>query len=233
MANSKKKQLSNAEQVELDQKKSEQKKANNKKYRLQNLEKTKAYNKQYRLQNLEKIKADKKVYNLKNSEKITAYNKEYHSLNIEKVKAHNKNYYLQNIEKKKQYQLKNSERIKIWYNKYEKQRRQIDPMYCVIQNLRRRIRHQCHAIKLEKNFVTIEALGCNTLEFKQHIQGKFQDGMTWDNYGKNGWEVDHIKPISLATTLEEVHLLNHYTNLQPLWGPDNWKKSNKYTELSI
>jgi hypothetical protein len=99
-------------------------------------------------------------------------------------------------------------------------------MYRLICNLRRRVRQHCRAIGLGKNFKTITALGCSAQEFKQHFEGLFQNGMTWDNYGI--WHVDHIKPISLATNEQEVFELNHYTTLQPLWGKDNLKKGNKY-----
>ena len=72
----------------------------------------------------------------------------------------------------------------------------------------------------------MDALGCTSLELKQHLELKFTEGMNWDNYGR--WHVDHIKPISLATTEQEAIQLSHYTNLQPLWAEDNLKKSNKY-----
>lgn len=51
--------------------------------------------------------------------------------------------------------------------------------------------------------------------------------MTWDNYGiyngtlNYGWDIDHIKPTSLANTEQEIIELNHYTNLQPLCGYTN------------
>ena len=71
-------------------------------------------------------------------------------------------------------------------------------------------------------------LGLNLAGFKSYMESKFQDGMTWENYGQ--WHIDHIKPISLATTEQEVMELNNYNNLQPLWAVDNIKKSNKYEE---
>jgi hypothetical protein len=55
--------------------------------------------------------------------------------------------------------------------------------------------------------------------------------MSWDNYGNNketDWSIDHIIPISSATTLEEFYKLNHYTNLRPLWHIDNMKKGNRF-----
>ena len=51
--------------------------------------------------------------------------------------------------------------------------------------------------------------------------------MTFDNHGLHGWHIDHITPLSTATTEEEIIKLCHYTNLQPLWAEDNLAKSNK------
>ena len=53
--------------------------------------------------------------------------------------------------------------------------------------------------------------------------------MSWSNYGKNGWEIDHIIPCSLfnlTNDLEQKECFN-YLNLQPLWMLDNILKSNK------
>ena len=71
-------------------------------------------------------------------------------------------------------------------------------------------------------------LGCTIAEFKAYLESKFQDGMTWDNYG--GWHVDHIKPCSLFQ-LEldsEQRACFNYLNTQPLWASDNLSKGNKY-----
>ena len=51
--------------------------------------------------------------------------------------------------------------------------------------------------------------------------------MTWDNYGKYngefsyGWDIDHIITLSSAGSIEELNLLNHHTNLQPLCSKVN------------
>ena len=50
--------------------------------------------------------------------------------------------------------------------------------------------------------------------------------MTFENYGS--WHLDHIKPLALAESEEDVILLNHYTNFQPLWAIDNFKKGSIY-----
>ena len=53
--------------------------------------------------------------------------------------------------------------------------------------------------------------------------------MTWENYGLKTWHIDHIKPLSLAKSMQDVidQKLMHYTNLQPLWAKENISKSNK------
>ena len=39
--------------------------------------------------------------------------------------------------------------------------------------------------------------------------------------------LDHIVPLSLGETEEEIIALNHYSNFQPLPPKDNLKKNNK------
>ena len=71
-------------------------------------------------------------------------------------------------------------------------------------------------------------------EFKLYLESKFEDWMTWENrvlYNGEfnyGWDIDHIIPVSSAKTEEEILLLNHYTNLQPLCSKVNRdiKKNN-------
>jgi bacterioferritin-associated ferredoxin len=83
-----------------------------------------------------------------------------------------------------------------------------------------------------KNKKTLEYLGCSVERLKEHLEEKFADGMTWENYGRYGWHIDHIKPISLfdLSQEEEIKKACHYTNLQPLWAEDNMKKGAKYNE---
>ncbi len=65
----------------------------------------------------------------------------------------------------------------------------------------------------------LNSVGCTKEEFKAHIESQFVEGMSWDNWTKDGWHIDHIIPLSRGGT-------NHYTNLQPLWAIDNLSKGN-------
>jgi len=63
--------------------------------------------------------------------------------------------------------------------------------------------------------------------FRKHIESKFKNGMTWDNYGS--WHIDHIKAVYYFNleNEEEVNQCFNYLNLQPLDAIDNLKKGIK------
>jgi len=68
-------------------------------------------------------------------------------------------------------------------------------------------------------------------ELKQHLESKFQPGMSWENYGKYSWHIDHIRPKSSFSfnSTEDLEFKQCWSlsNLQPLWATDNLKKYNK------
>lgn len=101
-----------------------------------------------------------------------------------------------------------------------------DLMFRLRSNLRSRIKSILKKKRLNKNNSFIKYLGCTLPEFKAYLESQFAEGMTWDNYGHNGWVIDHIIPISRATNEDELYKLNHYSNLQPLWEKDNMIKSD-------
>ena len=199
----------------MSYKNKEKQKQYNKEYRLKNKEKIKQYNKEYRLKNKEKIKQCRKKYRLKNKEKQKQYEKKWRLNNKEKAN-----------QKCKEWRLKNKEYSKKYLSKYEKKRRKIDPNFKLIKNMRTRI---WFALKRKyKSKSTIKLLGCSIEECWQHLESKFQPGMTRENHGL--WHVDHIKPCSsfdLRCPVQQLACF-HYTNLQPLWAIDNIKKGAKY-----
>jgi hypothetical protein len=82
-------------------------------------------------------------------------------------------------------------------------------------------------------------LGCTAAEFREYIESLFKSTFTWANHGTK-WELDHIFPLSLAKTVEELYQLNHYTNIRPLLKSRNRskcakmpRKSNKASQADI
>ena len=67
----------------------------------------------------------------------------------------------------------------------------------------------------------------------KHLESKFKEGMSWDNYGKGGWEIDHIYPLSRfdIKSKEDPNFKKAWalSNLQPLWKQENIRKGNKIT----
>ena len=63
-------------------------------------------------------------------------------------------------------------------------------------------------------------------EFKQYIEAQFVEGMTWNNI-----DIDHILPCASfdMTNKKEQHKCFHYTNLQPMFRPENQSKGAKIT----
>jgi hypothetical protein len=123
------------------------------------------------------------------------------------------------------------ESYKIYQNQYHIVRKSNDPLYKLTTNIRSLIgnsfKRSCNG-EFIKSKKTEEILGCTLEEFVKHLQSKFTEGMTLENYSE--WEIDHIIPLASAKTEEEIHKLNHYTNLQPLWKSDNRSKSDKLTK---
>ena len=88
---------------------------------------------------------------------------------------------------------------------------------------------------------TEEILGCTFEEFKTHIEKQFLNWMSWENYGNVceqidyncSWDLDHITPISSAKTEEDIYLLNHWSNFQPLCSKVNrYDKKDNIIEVT-
>lgn len=110
---------------------------------------------------------------------------------------------------------------------YKKQRIKTDPIFRFKCSVRRCIRDAFKRRNKTKSEKTLKYLGCTWNEFMDYIEKQFQPGMSFDNYGFDGWHIDHIVPLATAKTEEQVAKLNHYTNIQPLWAKDNLSKGAK------
>jgi hypothetical protein len=117
--------------------------------------------------------------------------------------------------------------------KHTKARRAIDLGFKVKSNIRNAM-----WAALRNNIKaghTIELLGCPIEDLRSYLENLFQPGMTWDNYGKYGWHIDHIIPLSYFdfNDPEQQKRAWHYTNLRPMWAIDNIKKGNKIFEVQL
>ena len=192
-----------------------------KEYAQQNKEKIKEYKNQYYSINEEILKNKKREYYLINKEILKSKRNDYYNLNKEKTKNKNKEYYLSNKSDINKYALK-----------YRKQRINNDPKYKIISNIRNLVKISIIKNGYTKKSKTHEIIGCSFIEFQKYIELQFEPWMNWSNNGiytgiyNETWQLDHIIPISFGKTEDEIIILNHYTNFQPLCSRKNLEKSN-------
>lgn len=171
-------------------------------------------------------KDNNKKYYDEHVEYYEEHNRIYNSEHEEQIKESSKKYYWNNKEKINTFSLEYSrnhkERVNETARVYTLKKRHENPLFKLGKNIANNISSSLKAKRVIKRKKTVEILGCSIPEFKKHIESQFEDWMSWDNYGgyNNGlnqtWDIDHILPVSSATTEEELLKLNHYTNLQPL-----------------
>ena len=145
---------------------------------------------------------------------IQNYTKNYRKINKDTMSQQHKKYYKTH-----------KEQINKWRKEYSRNRRKNNIQYKIRLNLSIRMWQSLKGICKSKP--TLKLLGCSIEFLKNYLESKFNEGMTWKNYGQ--WHIDHIKPcfsFNLSNP-EEQRKCFHYTNLQPLWAADNLEKSNK------
>lgn len=121
---------------------------------------------------------------------------------------------------------------KTYNNQYLKNKRETDSSHRLEVNIKSRTHHGLRNSETRKSVSNVYLLGCSYKQLRVYLESLFTEGMSWDNYGKGGWEVDHIKPCASfdLSDLKQQRICFHYTNLQPLWRIDNRKKSDKFKE---
>ncbi len=160
------------------------------------------------------------------TENWLAKNPDYHRLQRIKRREERRIY-------NKKWKEKNPEKFLLTKHAYRARKRKEDSLYRIINSLRCRLYNTI--IKEYKSQSTLELLGCSLEELKIYLESLFQEGMTWENYGKFGWHIDHIKPCAAFNLLdlEEQKKCFHYTNLQPLWWAENIRKGAKFDEKDL
>jgi len=123
---------------------------------------------------------------------------------------------------------------RIYMRVWEKNKRDTDPSYKLLKNMRNRL---WSALKSNsgtpaKGGHTMELCGCTILELRAHLEKKFTDGMTWDNYGEV-WHCDHIIPCASwdFNSVEQQQICFNYANLQPLFVTENLSKGANFNDI--
>jgi len=192
-------------------------------------ERKKIRDKQYRETHKEQIKATHKAWRDKNRERLNAIAREKYKENPQAFKQRKDKYVSSHQEEVKasrhRYNIENRQKR----TDYERNKRQNDPVYRFRSSFRSLLGQYTRGKGYKGNKTIYEILGCDFDFFLEYIQGKFEEGMTLENYGhsEGKWNIDHIIPIATAKTDEDIEKLNHYTNLRPMWASENYKRPRK------
>jgi predicted DNA-binding transcriptional regulator AlpA len=159
--------------------------------------------------------------------------KKWRDNNREYMSIKSKTWYEQNKEHRKQYlkeyREKNIDKIRKTKRDYERNRKASDPLYKLISNFRTAIYTVLKESNVDKYGHYFDVLQYTPEELINHLEKQFKDDMTWDNYGI--WHVDHKLPITSFDIQEmgdeEFMKCWCLDNLQPMWGEENIRKSNK------
>jgi hypothetical protein len=181
----------------------------------------------------ERYKYNKKWKN-DNHNKVIEYNKIYRNNNINSIKEKRKINYINNKEEILKYQSEYKKRNppnKNTINSLFNKKYQNDELFRLRHNIRTLIRQSIKNGGYSKNSKTIDIIGCSFEQLSEHLNNnpygfKYEDKL---------YDVDHIIPISNASTEEEILKLNHYTNLQllPSEYNRNIKKSSEWNPLDF
>ena len=202
--------------------------------------------KKYNAENKERISQNKKEYYEKNKESLLEYKKNYKQQNPDKIRLSNKrwreinkdlimNYYKNMSEEEKiernkstkKWRQENKESVNFQRNEYKKRRLKNDILFALKHNITSSLLFSLRRKGFTKRSRTNEILGCSFEEFKNYIESKFENWMNWENRGlyngelNYGWDIDHIVPLSIAESEDDIIRLNHYTNLRPLCSKIN------------
>lgn len=183
-------------------------------------------------ENMEKAKERGKIKYLINPEYYKRRSKLYASKNPERKKESDRKWRKSNPEKyrenKKRWNQLNPEKISIYMKKAHDKTRST-PKGKLNHSISSAITISLSGEKRGRHWETLIGYSLDIL--MKHLEKKFKSGMTWENYGKNGWHVDHIIPKS-AFNFEkpeddDFKKCWSLKNLRPLWAKENLIKHDK------
>jgi hypothetical protein len=188
-------------------------------YREENKQYYSEYGKKYRTENKDYFAEYGKNYRVENKEYFQEYSKEYREENKDYFQSYGKEWRKENRE---------------YLNKYMKDRKDQDILFRLRCDFSSSI---CNSLKKigtsKRNRGWETLLGYSRHQLKEHLEKLFEPWMNWDNHGRykiggeRRWHIDHIIPLSSATTEEEMLHLWRLENLRPLEATENISKGKK------
>jgi hypothetical protein len=173
-----------------------------------------------------KILSKSHEYYIKNSEWIAEKKKIYRKNNPHIAKL----WWAANPQKVAEYKERHRPNFKIWAKKHREKykhdlRRKVNSVISstIYKNLKQNNGKQGES--------WTKMLPYSVEQLMRHIEKQFYGGMSWENYGKYGWHIDHKIPRAAfnfrAYTDIDFKKCWALKNLQPMWAHDNHVKRDK------
>jgi len=198
-----------------------------------NPEKKRVKSNEWRKNNPEKVRVNVSRWVKNNPEKARASNARWRKNNPDKCLANAYRWRNNSQAEYKAYLIRWHEANPGYSTNYTRERRSIDLNFKIAGNIRAAMGMaiRCNS----KSGHTVELLGCSIEFLRVYLENQFMDGMTWDNYGRYGWHIDHVIPLSHFDMSDPKQQKRawHYTNLQPLWAKENMSKGAKIIERQL
>lgn len=196
-------------------------------YRLENRDRDRLKEAEYRKQYPDKVRAAQLKHIASDPEGYKRKKRAYYDANVERTKARARAFYEATKERQmeltKKWKARNPEAWKE-ITKRSKEKACSTPVGRLARNVSSRVRSAFTNRGYTKRSKANAILGCDWEFLKQHIERQFLPGMTWEKMGSE-IHIDHIVPLDAAETEQDVLLLNHFTNLRPMWAEENIRKS--------
>ena len=224
--------------------------SDSKKYRNECRQCCNARYRRWRLEHHDRCRELGQRYRSQHREELAKYNKEYQQAHLDKFREYNKRYrekmsegqklkqkirenrYLESAKKDPQYyerrrrwSRESARRTRTHHTAYEQYRKLYDAEFKLKRQIRNSVRQAFLRRSSSKRCHTEEIVGCTIQELYEHLCRTFEDRYGVAYQGQQV-HIDHIIPLSLAETKDEIITLNHWSNLQLLTPEDNLAKSN-------
>lgn len=157
----------------------------------------------------------------------------------DKKRVANQEWRLGNPEKraaqKKRHRERNRLHVREYKRTYDLRTRRDDYRVKLISLVRSRV---ATALKVVRNSGRVPAsrgtwrlVGCTLADLVVHLESQFEQGMSWANFGRGGWHVDHIYPVGKADLTDNAQLQAafNWQNCRPAWESDNLRKHARVT----
>jgi hypothetical protein len=214
-----------------------------KKWKNSNRDHVNSWNKDWSDKNRDKVRECNRRWYKANSEKVIERTEKYRKAHPEISRKSVRKWYRKNKEHVSEYNLEygrknnwkhqkgwvknNPEKIKKIRSEYRK-KKILDPHFRLSHRMRGAVRK---SLKGNKDCQTMKMLDFTIAELREHLESQFKIGMSWDNYGIDGWHIDHKIPQSVFNfkTPDDIDFKKCWalSNLQPMWAKENLKKGAK------